>query len=452
MDLAVTNYDAETRVGSYFVANYPPFSTWKAEHVAKALDSLERPAPDPPVPLGLYIHIPFCRKRCRFCYFRVYTDKNARDVDRYVDALAREVALYARRPYLTGRQFDFVYFGGGTPSFLSSAQLRRLVDRIGAHWTWEHAREVTFECEPGTLTRAKLETIKHIGTTRLSLGIEHFDDDVLSVNGRAHGSSDCARAFDWARGVGFAQVNVDLIAGMVGDNEYKWNETVAKTLNLEPDSVTIYQMEVPHNTVLAQDAREEGTSAPIPDWPTKRAWTEYAFREFKNAGYEISSAYTLVKSNGPLPTPPRRGKESSSAFVYRDAIWHGADMVGTGVASFSYAASVHFQNEDGWGPYVERLARGELPLARAYPPTEHQRLVRELILQLKLGRVDAGYFRSKFGVEINEEFSNALQTLRDHGLLTIDGDRVTLTNDGLLRVDALLPHFFEPEHKYIRYT
>src|SRR5918997_5630553 len=121
-----TNESQEkTGLGNYFVANYPPFSAWKREHVPQALEVLGRP-PQPSTPLGLYLHIPFCRKRCKFCYFRVYTDKNARDVETYLDALTREVALYRETPFVGGRKPHFVYFGGGTPSFLSAAQLTGL--------------------------------------------------------------------------------------------------------------------------------------------------------------------------------------------------------------------------------------------------------------------------------------------------------------------------------------
>src|SRR4249920_2942240 len=118
---------AEPEVGSYFVANYPPFSVWTKEAVrADALPALET-SPAPGVPLGLYLHIPFCRKRCHFCYFRVYTDKNAQEVGQYLDVLAREWELYTETAALAGRPVDFVYFGGGTPSFLSTKQLEDLV-------------------------------------------------------------------------------------------------------------------------------------------------------------------------------------------------------------------------------------------------------------------------------------------------------------------------------------
>src|SRR4051794_27697026 len=113
----------QTEVGSYFVANYPPFSVWTAEAVATDARPALASAPVADVPLGLYLHIPFCRKRCHFCYFRVYTDRNAREVESYLDLLAREWELYASMAAVAGRPLDFVYFGGGTPSFLSTAQL-----------------------------------------------------------------------------------------------------------------------------------------------------------------------------------------------------------------------------------------------------------------------------------------------------------------------------------------
>lgn len=432
--------DEHTEVGSYFVANYPPFSAWNADHIPSYLSALAAPAPPPAPPLGLYIHIPFCRKRCKFCYFRVYTDKNSGDVDTYLTAIAREAEIYADRVALTDREFDFVYFGGGTPSFLSAEQLERLIGRISEHWRWEHAREVTFECEPGTLKKSKLETIRSIGTTRLSLGIEHFDDEVLAIGGRAHRSGEVFQAFEWAREVGFPQINIDLIAGMVGDTEDKWKETVEKALALDADSVTIYQMEVPHNTEIAKQARTSGESTPVPSWATKRWWVDYAFRTFEKAGYVVSSGYTLYKPG------------NHHGFVYRDALWHGADLIGTGVASFGHLAGVHYQNIDTWEGYIEALNRGELPISRAMPITDRQRLIREMILQLKLGRLDADYFRQKFDQPIARTFAQAFDALQDDGLLAVQGDEILLSRAGLLRVDSLLPRFFEPQFQNVRYT
>ncbi len=335
----------QPEVGSYFVATYPPFSVWSAEAVERdALPALQA-APDPAVPLGLYLHIPFCRKRCHFCYFRVYTDKNAQEVGRYLDVLAREWELYARQPALAGRPLNFVYFGGGTPSFLSTQQLQGLVSRITAVTPWTDAEEITFECEPGTLTEHKLNVIRSMGVTRLSLGVENFDDRILELNGRAHRSPEIGQAYRFARSLGFPQINIDLIAGMLGETEENWQRCVQQTVELEPDSVTIYQMELPFNTTITKDLLKGShqLTGSLADWPTKRRWVENAFATLERAGYHVGSAYTAVKD------------PSRTRFTYRDRLWQGADMAGLGVASFGHVNGVHMQNLDTWETYSEAI-------------------------------------------------------------------------------------------------
>jgi oxygen-independent coproporphyrinogen-3 oxidase len=428
----------KTEVGSYFISNYPPFSQWRPELLGEIEAAMHAPPQD--VPLGLYLHIPFCRKRCKFCYFRVYTDKNAHDVETYVSALSREIELVSRLPVMGGRPFRFVYFGGGTPSFLSARQLTSLVDRLRANINWDKAEEVTFECEPGTLSQQKVQTLKELGVTRLSLGIENFSDAILEENGRAHLSGEVYKSWEWIQAAGFPNVNIDLISGMVGENWDNWKDCIRKTIKLSPESVTIYQMELPFNTVYSKDILGNQTETPVADWPTKRAWLSYAYDELQAAGYHISSAYTLVKH----PT--------NVSFSYRDNLWRGSDLLATGVASFGHVSGVHYQNKADWGDYIGDLEQGKLPLWRAMRPTKHQLLIREMILQLKKGWLDAAYFRRKFGVEILDEWREVWNEHISEGMLTVDGDRIELTRDGLLHADALLPPFFEPEHQGVRYT
>jgi oxygen-independent coproporphyrinogen III oxidase len=433
----------QTDVGSYFVATYPPFSVWSAE----AVDRDARPAlastADASVPLGVYLHIPFCRKRCHFCYFRVYTDKNASEVGQYLDTLAREWELYGQLPAIAGRPLNFVYFGGGTPSFLSTQQLQSLVSRLTAVTPWTSAEEITFECEPGTLTDAKLGAIRRMGVTRLSLGIENFDDRILEINGRAHRSPEIGQAYRAARALDFPQINIDLIAGMLGETEENWRICVEKTLELEPDSVTIYQMELPFNTTISKDLLK-GTklfAEPVVNWSTKRRWVQEAFEALERAGYHVGSAYTAVKN------------PSQTRFVYRDRLWQGADMAGLGVASFGHINGVHMQNMDTWETYSEAVAGGAVPLRRAYRPTHEEQMIRELVLQLKLGQVRPAYFARKYNVEILQRFHDQFQSLKTEGYLaTATDDLVSLTRLGLLRVDVLLPRFFLQEHAGIRYT
>lgn len=434
-----TDTTAKTEVGSYFISNYPPFSLWNREEVPALFDALDA-EPDRSVPLGLYIHIPFCRKRCKFCYFRVYTDQNAKAIENYVQALVREVDLLSGRRGVQGRSLRFVYFGGGTPSYLSAKQLRSLRDRLHASVSWDDAEEVTFECEPGTLSLEKVQTLKEIGVTRVSLGIENFNDRILEENGRAHLTPEIFRAYEWIQQVGFPQVNIDLIAGMVGETDENWTACIEKTRELAPDNITIYQMELPFNTLISKEIRTLGIESPVADWATKRRWVNQAFDTLLSSGYRISSGNELVRS---LDT---------DHFVYRDQVWRGADLLGTGVASFGHFQGVHYQNLDQLEEYISTLDAGELPVNRAMVPTQHQLLIREFVLQMKEGRLQVSPFLDKFGVDVLEEFGGPLGRQRDKGYLDFDENEIVLTRKGLLQVDSLLPEYFEEEHREVRYT
>jgi len=430
----------ETEVGNYFVANYPPFSYWDAETAKTVRGLLDQPQ-KPGVPLGVYFHVPFCRKRCHFCYFRVYTDKNADEIKRYLDAGIAEFEIYARSPLIKGRKPKFVYFGGGTPSYLSVSQLKSLTDRMKALLPWDEAEEVAFEAEPGTLNEAKLSALREIGVTRLSLGVENFDAHILEINGRAHRTDEIYRAYNFARSIGFPQINIDLISGMVEETTENWRENVRKTIELLPDSVTIYQMEVPYNTGIYKEMKAEGKlTAPVANWHTKRGWVDYAFAELEKAGYTVTSGYTAVRD-------PEKTK-----FIYRDALWSGADLIGLGVASFSHIAGTHFQNITEFSQYLEAIQRDELPISRAMTTTEEERMIREFILQMKLGRVSLRYFQDKFAVNVAEHFHQQFEDLRTRSLISTQGDWLVLTREALLKVDTLLHAFFLPQHRGTRYV
>lgn len=433
----------KTEVGSVFVSNYPPFSFWRGEQLSAYQEKLAEPAAD--TPLGLYLHVPFCRKRCKFCYFRVFVDKNAEQIQAYLDALATEVELYARQPAFAGRRPHFIYFGGGTPSYLAVKHLEELLARIKAAFPWDRAQEVAFECEPGTLTESKVMAYREAGITRLSLGVENWSEEILRENGRAHVVKEIDRCLPWIRAAGFPQLNIDLIAGMVGETWANWRDSVQRTLDVGPDSVTIYQMELPFNTVYSQKILQEGESSPVADWETKRAWHDYAIDQFLAAGYEISSGYTLVRRQ-PGPNP-------GGQFLYRDALWHGADMMGTGIASFGHLGGVHAQNLTGWNEYLERVGQGQLPLGRAFALSREERFVRELILQTKLGKLDFAYFRDKFAIDPAERYASTYAQLVDEGFVAhCDASGMELTRRGLLQVDTLLPLFYAKEYQNARYT
>ena len=176
-------------------------------------------------------------------------------------------------------------------------------------------------------------------------------------------------------GEGFDQINIDLIAGMLDETEANWQRNIEETLKLRPDSVTIYQMEIPYNTTIYKEMKASGALiAPVADWQVKRRWVKEAFEALESDGYTISSGYTAVLN-------PEKTK-----FVYRDELWTGADLLGLGVASISHIAGVHYQNVNEIGHYNEAIERGDLPIHRALKTSADERMIREFLLQMKLGR------------------------------------------------------------------
>ena len=168
-------HDGATEQGTYFVSNYPPYGAWSREGGRSAMARLDEPC-EPDRKLGLYVHIPFCRKRCSFCYFKVYTGKNSQDVSNYLDAVAKEARLLSQMPAVEGRAPEFLYVGGGTPSYLSESHIRSLLKAMGPLTGEEPLPAFTYECEPGTISLQKLQALHDLGVTRLSFGVEHMND------------------------------------------------------------------------------------------------------------------------------------------------------------------------------------------------------------------------------------------------------------------------------------
>lgn len=304
----------EPVAGNYFVAAYPPFSAWDSAQVPALHEALAKPALAEPI--GLYVHLPFCQKKCDYCYYLSYIAQPAAVVDRYLDTVLREMELYVAQPGVKGRPVSFAYFGGGTPSTLSSAQVHRLGDGLRRALAWDSIEEVTFECAPRSVRREFLESLREMGVTRVSMGVQSFDNELLKLNGRVHLAEDVSRAYSLIREANFGCVNLDLMCGLMGETEEKWRESVRRVIELGPDSVTIYQTEIPHNTQLYRDLTAGALPAPPASWDIKRARLDEGFRELERAGYTVVSAYNAVKD-------PQRHR-----FLYQDYLWRGATCSG----------------------------------------------------------------------------------------------------------------------------
>ncbi len=427
-----------TEVGNYFISNYPPFSVWQPAEIPKLFHALSSDTSSGP--LGLYVHLPFCRQRCHYCYFRVYPRRSPEDVDLYIDSVLKELALYQKYPAFQDRAFSSVYFGGGSPSYPSVESIRRLLGGLQERSSWDAVEECTFECEPGSVTPEKFQALKDLGVTRLSIGFQTLNDEILRRSGRDVRIADCIHAFHQAREAGFDEINLDLLAGLAGETEATWRRTMDQVLELMPDCITIYQLELTHNSNLYTSLKA-GREVPLPSWPSKRAMVREAFRTCEAAGYVIGSGYMAIRN-------PKRWR-----FVYTvEHFWHGADLLALGETAFGHLQGVHYQNADTFERYTKLLQQDKLPLQRALRIKPEEKLRREVILQLKTGSLDADYFRNKFGINLIEHFETQFEALLSKGLLEIQGDVVWLTREGLLQVDWLLPEFYLPEHAGVRYT
>ena len=249
------------------------------------------------------------------------------------------------------------------------------------------------------------------------------------------------RAYDWIQQVGFPQVNVDLIAGMIGETDENWTDCVERVAEMEPDNITIYQMELPFNTLISQEMREQGIASPVADWPTKRRWVNEAID-------------TLLVARLPDLQRQRTGEETARPTTSSIATtcsaaptcWRPASRRSGTFRACTIRTSISIEE------YLTAVDEGRLPINRALTPTPHQLLIRELVLQLKEGRVSAKPFREKFGVDVLDEFAEPLANQQAAGYLDVEGDDIRLTREGLLQVDTLLPEYFEEEHRAVRYT
>jgi oxygen-independent coproporphyrinogen-3 oxidase len=361
-------------------------------------------------------------------------------VDRYIDALIAELDLMSHRPAVVGRRLTAMYFGGGSPSYLSADQWSRLLAVVQNRFDISRVEEFAVECDPHTTTAEKLSVLAEAGVTRVSLGFQTLDDDILVLLARASERADCLAAFERVRAAGIDEINVDLMAGLPRQTDENWNATVDEVIGLTPDCVTIYQMDLTHNSRLHKSI-QFGRPFQLPDWPTKRRWVRTAFDRLERSGYEVKNAYMCVR------------QPHSYRLVYlEENCWRGHDLVSLGETAFGYLHATHYQNADSYAAYVEPPLRGRLPLGRVREVTPEERLRREVILRLKTGKLGADYFRQKFGIELSDYFRPVFEKLRDRSMLTFDRDGVELTRAGLVQVDWLLPKFYLPHHIGLRYT
>jgi len=374
---------------------------------------------------GIYIHVPFCRSRCSYCDFATGAFEEALAAV-YVGALAREIESF--RSDDARDEVDTVYFGGGTPSLLTPAQVSRVLEAVRGKFKVDAGAEVTLEMNPGTVTPARLRALREAGVNRASFGAQTFDDRELKRLGRTHTADDTRRTFRDLRAAGFDNISFDLIAGLPRQTLAQWERNLDEALALRPEHLSLYLLEVHEGTPLAEQIRQGRYATPDPDLAAEmyRVLVERARR----AGYE---QYEI--SNFCL-----RGRESRHNLKY----WTGAPFYGFGNSAHSFdGRRTRWSNERDARAYVKLIEeKGSAVVARE-ELDERGAGAEALFLGLRLlsKGVDLAEHSARFHSDVRADYAADLARFDEAGLIEIDGDVLRLTPAGALLSNEVFSAF-----------
>ena len=372
---------------------------------------------EPEKPLGLYVHIPFCVQKCKYCDFLSAPADDATK-KRYVDALCKEIEGYKQ---LTKEyRLATIYFGGGTPSVLDVSFIEQILDAVKKSFFADMAAaEVTLEVNPGTASLEKLKRYKELGINRLSIGVQSSKEDELKLLGRIHSFEEAKQTVLWAREAGFANLSLDLMSALPGQSLEDYKENVEAILALNPEHISSYSLIVEEGTQFYnQYAEGMPKESELPDEETDRAMYAYTKERLAQAGYHRYEISNYAK----------QGYESR----HNSSYWIGTEYLGVGLGASSLFTNARYHNETDLNTYMEAVEAGRdvrLDLERLVPEEQMEEFM-ILGLRMMCG-VSRAEFQRRFGKPVETVYGSALKKLEKQGLLTLAGDTITLTETGI---------------------
>jgi oxygen-independent coproporphyrinogen-3 oxidase len=360
---------------------------------------------------GLYVHVPFCRSKCPYCAF--YSIASASLIPRWLNAFGKETGHYEGH----FDEFDSLYLGGGTPTFLEIRDLAGMVEQIFTHFDFDLDTEITIEANPCDLTREKIKSLRDLGFNRISLGVQSFEDDELSFLGRRHTAKQSKTAFMDLRSFGFENIGMDLIYGFEGQTLKGWIKTLIQAVEFNPEHLSCYQFTIEKKTPFGR-LNEKGMLTP-PGEEKERIFFLATSNFLKDHGYihyEISNF----------------ARNDSLVSRHNSKYWHHVPYLGLGPSAHSFQNSTRRWNIRSVKKYCEMLEEGNAPI------DGYENLTKE---QLRLEKVSLG-LRTSQGLDLKKipgapELNNLLFRLRDSGFLKIINNRILPTQKGFLVADQL---------------
>lgn len=375
---------------------------------------------------GLYIHIPYCKKKCRYCDFVSFAGRN--DQLAYSAALITEMRLYA--PLMKGREFDTVFIGGGTPSLFPAEIIGRLLNEARCCFSISDCAEITIECNPESLTEAKAEQYRAAGINRISIGMQSADDKVLSAIGRIHTADDFVLAFRAAQNAGFDNINVDIMHGLPEQTMESYLDSVRLASKLGANHISSYALILEEGTPLYDEVISG--RAVLPDEDDTADMEDAGFALLGELGYERYEISNFAK-------PGYRCRHNLN-------YWNNGDYLGLGVNSHSALHTggkwVRFANKQTIGEYCQDLGEGKLPVAETQEIAREEEMFECIMMGLrKTDGVDRRAFEARFGIDPVEQYAAAISAALLDESIVVEEDRFYLTKRGLDFQNEILLNF-----------
>lgn len=373
--------------------------------------------------LGLYIHIPFCVKKCEYCDFLSW---NAGEEERqqYVAALLSEIESY--REFAKGYRVSTIFIGGGTPSVLLPKQMEDILQKIYEIFELERRPEITIEVNPGTVDEEKLQCYKENGVNRLSMGLQSVKDEKLRLLGRIHTYQEFAESYELARKAGFDNISIDLISSVPGQTLQEWKEELETAAAQNPEHISVYQLIIEEGTPFYEKYAEHPEL--LPDEETSREIYLWTGKFLKEAGYEQYEISNYAKP----------GKESRHNLKY----WERGDYLGLGLGAASMVRNIRMSNTKDMRTYLERCDKPKTMREDVQFLEEPRQMEEFMFLGLRKTRgVSKKEFKRIFGREMDMVYEKALHKCLENGMLLEHKDRIFLSEEGTLLSNMVLSEF-----------
>ena len=373
--------------------------------------------------LGLYIHIPFCVKKCEYCDFLSW---NAGEEERqqYVAALLSEIESY--REFAKGYRVSTIFIGGGTPSVLLPKQMEDILQKIYEIFELERRPEITIEVNPGTVDEEKLQCYKENGVNRLSMGLQSVKDEKLRLLGRIHTYQEFVESYELARKAGFDNISIDLISSVPGQTLQEWKEELETAAAQNPEHISVYQLIIEEGTPFYEKYAEHPEL--LPDEETSREIYLWTGKFLKEAGYEQYEISNYAKP----------GKESRHNLKY----WERGDYLGLGLGAASMVQNIRMSNTKDMRTYLERCDKPKTMREDVQFLEEPRQMEEFMFLGLRKTRgVSKKEFKRIFGREMDMVYEKALHKCLENGMLLEHKDRIFLSEEGTLLSNMVLSEF-----------